>query len=125
MILPIKPSLISFKYKSILKTLFKNGELPSVVKGLYGGVLTKNNVTLEHIKAKSKGGASKLSNYAIATFKNNNKRGNLPITEFLTKESAREYLKQFENVKLPNFDGEQYIKDIIKTLKKEGLDILA
>ena len=78
---PIKPSPIIFGSKSILKTLFKNGELPSVVKGLYGGKLTKDN--------------------------------------------AIEDLKQFENVQLPNFDGNQCIKGIVKTLKKEGLDILA
>lgn len=122
---PIKPSPIIFSSKSILKTLFKNGELPSVVKGLYGGKLTKDNATLEHIKAKSKGGASALTNYALATFENNGKRGNAQITNYLTKDNAIEYLKQFENVQLPNFDGNQYIKGIVKTLKKEGLDILA
>lgn len=47
---------ISFTYKSPLKTEWLKGNMPSVTHGIYGGILTKDNITLEHIKPHSKGG---------------------------------------------------------------------
>ena len=44
---------VSFGYSSPLKTLFKKGKLPSVTKGFYGGTLTKDTVSLEHLKPHS------------------------------------------------------------------------
>ena len=63
---PIK-NPVAFCYKNILKTLWLNGELPTVEKGIYGGILKPDIVTLEHIKPKSKGGLTKLDNLALAT----------------------------------------------------------
>ena len=46
-------SPVSFGYSHKLKTLYKQGKLPSVVKGFYGGILTADTVTLEHLKPHS------------------------------------------------------------------------
>ena len=71
---------ISFGYSSPLKTLWKEGKLPTVEVGMYGGKLTKENICLEHIQPHSKGGKTMLSNLALTTMENNNNRGN----EFLS-----------------------------------------
>lgn len=111
----IKP--IAFQYKSPLKTNWLQGKMPTVKKGLYGGELTKNNVTLEHILPHSQGGRTKLNNLALTVDKNNFQRGCAPIDKFLTKEMFEQYIEQFKDIKLPDFDGNRYIRDITKTIE--------
>lgn len=111
----IKP--IAFQYKSPLKTEWLKGNMPTVTKGLYGGTLTKDNVTLEHLVPHSQGGRTTIKNLALAVDKNNFKRGAQPIENFLTKEMLDEYLEQFKNIKLPDFDGKRYIKSLQKLLE--------
>lgn len=98
--------------QSLLKGLFKRGKLPTVKKGLYGGDLTPETVTDEHIIPRSKGGSSRPGNIALATEKNNGGRGNDPLKQHLTEEQAEEYLEQFRDVEVPeeNFDGNSYIR---------------
>ena len=103
---------------SILLTYWKAGLMPSVKKGLYGGTLTRNNVSIEHLIPSSKGGASNLDNYALATKSNNSYRKNQPLANFLTKEQAEKYLKQFKGINLPCFNGDVYIKNVKKTILK-------
>ena len=86
----IKP--IAFQYKSTLKTEWLKVNMPSVTKGLYGGTLTKKNVTLEHLVPHSQGGRTTIKNLALAVDKNNFKRGAQPIENFLTKEMLDKYI---------------------------------
>lgn len=106
--------------QSFLKGLFKRGKLPTVKKGLYGGELTPENVTDEHVVAKSKGGTKKTNNIALATKENNESRGNDALREHLTQQQIDEYVKQYENVEVPeeNFDGNSYIRGLLANIRK-------
>ena len=112
----IKP--IAFQYKSPLKTEWLKGNMPTVKKGLYGGELTKKNVTLEHILPHSQGGKTRFENLALAVDKNNFKRGAEPINKFLTIDMFNEYIEQFKNILLPDFDGNKYIEQLTNTIKR-------
>ena len=111
---PISTSEIIFR--SHIKTLFKKGKLP-IKYGLYGGELTPKNVTDEHIVCRCFGGTNDISNIALATAENNNKRGNKPIDEFLTFGMIRKYFLQFKGLKANGFDGDDYIKKLKITLR--------
>ncbi len=108
---------ITFGYHHRLKDLYKKGLLP-VNYGFYGGRLTVNNVSLEHLKPYSKGGRTELDNLVLATKENNSRRGNKDIIPFLNETNITNYLKQFVNVKLKDFDGNKYIQSILRTIKK-------
>lgn len=114
---------VSFQYSSPLKTLFKEGKMPTVKYGFYGDRLTKKNVSLEHLQPHSKGGASCLKNYVLASQENNRLRGNDDIRNHFNFDNALRYLKQFVDIKLPRFDGNKYILDILNTLKKLGINL--
>ena len=73
---------ITFGYHSPLKTLYKKGKMPKVIYGFYGDKLTPKNVTLEHLLPHSKGGASELDNFVLASKQNNLARGNDDIRKF-------------------------------------------
>lgn len=107
----------SFGYSSPLKTLWKKGKLPSVKYGFYGDVLTKSNITLEHLLPHSKGGKTKLDNLVLASKQKNNARGNASIKDYLTVENVSRYLEQFKGIRLKGFDGNGYITGVITTLK--------
>lgn len=110
---------ISFKgYNSPLKSYYKKGLLPEVKYGIYGERLTKKTVSLEHLKPKALGGKNTLANYALADRIKNENRGNKPLNQFVDKFKAMRYLSQFLNIKLPYFDGNEYIKTMIETFKK-------
>jgi 5-methylcytosine-specific restriction endonuclease McrA len=105
-------------YNSILKTLWKRGKLPSVKRGLYGDILTKDNLSLEHLKPHSQGGKTSLSNLALASKKKNNFRNSKPLKDFLTKEMIENYLNQFKNIHARGFSGNKYIEMLRKTFKE-------
>lgn len=109
---------ISFCYKSILKTYWLKGKMPSVTHGIYGSELTKDNITLEHLKPHSKGGRTTMSNLALSKNINNWIRGNKPLSEFLDKDIFEAYCEQFKGLKLPFFNGDNYIKEITKTIER-------
>lgn len=111
---------INFGYSSILKDLFKEGKMPSVTQGLYGNKIDSKTVSLEHLKAKSDGGKSVLSNFALAHKDANNLRGNKPLCQFLSKEMLEEYLSQF-NFEIPEFNGFTYQDMIRSTCRKLGV----
>lgn len=104
-------------FESKLKTLYKKGKI-KVEVGLYGGKLTKKNVTDEHLQAKFFGGKKSFDNIALATKENNWKRGCEPIENYLTYEMLRNYLKQFVDVKVEDFDGNKYILAVRKKIKE-------
>lgn len=114
-------SNISFGYSSPLKTEFKKGRLPSVKKGFYGDKLTVDNVSLEHMKAKSKGGKSVISNYVLASKRMNNLRGNDDLANHFNPKTAQEYLEQFLNVRIGKMSGREYIRLIVKTINDLGI----
>lgn len=118
-----KKKEISFGYNSPIKTLWRKGKMPSVTKGFYGDKLTQDNLSLEHLKAHSKGGRTCLSNLVLASKQKNQARGNNNIKQFFDKEKAIEYLNQFIDLKLKDFNGNSYIKGIVKTLRNLGIDI--
>lgn len=116
-IAPINPtSQISFGYHSPLKTLYLKGKLPTVTKGFYGDKLTPKTVSLEHLQPHSQGGKTELNNLVLASKRKNQARGNDDIANYLDKKCITEYLQQFVGIKLPNFDGDKYIQDIIKKI---------
>lgn len=116
-----KPYPIAFGYYNILKTLYQKGKIKPKY-GLYGDRLTKDTVSLEHIVPKSKGGKTELSNLALASKRMNNARSNKPIKDFLTAENLIRYINQFMSIKLPEFDGGKYVKELLKSINK-ALDI--
>ena len=114
---------IAFGFKSVLKTEWQKGNLPKVTRDIYGDVLIKGQETIEHIIPKSKGGKSALSNYALANAGNNFRRSNFDLGSFTNTDIIKGYLKQFEGIELPNFNGDEYIKGLTKTLKKIGFNL--
>ena len=105
----------NFEYSSPLKTLWGKGKLP-VKYGFYGDVLTQKNVSLEHLKAHSKGGKTNLANLVLASKAKNNARGNDAIDNYIDVKTVMRYLAQFKDIKLQGFDGNKYIAGIVATL---------
>lgn len=130
MIPRIETNPIAFGYTTVLSKLFKEGQLPSVAKGFYGGELKIDPKSLqrasnEHLQPKSLGGATDLKNIVLATVENNNKRGNEPLSKYFNKQKADEYWQQFVDLiveykkgnKTKIFNGNKYVEDSKKTVK--------
>lgn len=113
----------SFGYSNILKTEWQKGRLKSVKYGFYGDLLTKETVSLEHLQPASKGGKTTLSNLVLASKNKNQLRGNADIRLFADKTTVLNYLMQFVGVKTKHFNGNSYIKSIIKTLQILGINL--
>lgn len=109
---------VSFGYSNIIKTLYKRNKLPSVKYGFYGDELTKGNVSLEHLKPRSKGGKTELCNLVLASANKNQERAARPLSEMLNWECVGRYLEQFRNVHVGTFNGNQYIEMILRTIKR-------
>ena len=112
---------INFGYSHPIKTYWRKGLLPSVQYGLYGGKLTQDNISIEHLIPKSQKGHTFFDNIALATKRNNNIRGSKPLKDFLSKEQVESYLDQFRGIKLPDFDGFKYIEAVKNTLRNLGI----
>lgn len=110
--------MLVFGISHAIKTHWLRGDFPTVTRGLYGGRLTCDNISLEHITPKSKGGRTELYNLALATKYLNNKRSSRPLKDCLTQEQADEYLSQFRDIKLPDFNGEKYAFIVGKKIKR-------
>ena len=109
---------VTFGTAHPLKTLWLQHKIPMVKKGIYGGDLTSDSITIEHLQCRKSGGKTTYSNLALATKENNNRRGDRPLKQFLTQEQADEYLSQFVNVKADDFDGNRYIRRVEPTIKR-------
>lgn len=94
--------------------------MPQVKRGLYGDILTKDNVSLEHLKPHSEGGKTVLSNLALASKRQNSARGAKPLKEVLNWEMVNEYLSQF-NFRIKGFNGPKYADMIRKTVEDLGI----
>lgn len=90
--------------------------MPTVKRGIYGGLLTPQNISLEHINCRCYNGKTELSNLALATRQFNELRGNKPLRFFLSGDKFIQYITQFENVNLPGFNGKEYTQGLIKTI---------
>ena len=112
----VPPYNPNFQYSSPLKTLWRKGKLPSVKYGFYGDVLTQKNVSLEHLKAHSKGGKTNLTNLVLASKAKNNARGNEAIGDYVEVNNLVRYLKQFKDIRIKDFDGNKYIAGVLATL---------
>ena len=117
---PILQPQPSFCSNSLLKRLFKKGKLPEVEYGLYGGKLTQENATDEHVIPRSKGGKNDEVNIALATKSNNSARGNRPLKDYLTQENLNRYTRQFNDINLPEykFNGKRYIKKLLQFIRR-------
>jgi hypothetical protein len=113
---PIQTNQPTFGYSNPLKTLYKKGKFPKVEYGFYGDKLTKDTVTLEHLKPKSQGGKTELSNLVLVSANKNQERGVRPLEEMFNWDNAGRYFQEFKDVKVGNFDGNAYIKMIVKTI---------
>lgn len=107
----------SFGYSSPLKTLYLKGELP-VKYGFYGDRLNPKNVSLEHLLPRSKGGKTSLDNLVLASKEKNQKRGNQPISKYINLEAMQTYINQFKDVKVKDFNGNKYVKDLLQTITR-------
>ena len=111
----------SFGYKSVIKTLWLQGRLPSVKKGLYGLPLTKKTVSNEHLEPYCIRRDNTLPNIALANKHINNLRGCRALKDFLTWEQARAYYIQFKGIKYTNFDGDEYIRQGLERCERLGI----
>lgn len=111
------PQNVTFGYSSPLKTMFLKGELP-VKYGFYGDRLNSKNVSLEHLLPRSKGGKTELSNLVLASKEKNQIRGNQPISRYINLEAMQTYINQFKNVKVKDFNGNKYVKDLLQTITR-------
>ena len=109
---------IHFGYQHQLKTMWKNGHLPTVQIGIYGDKLTKNNISLEHLLPVSRGGRTEYPNLALASQEKNHERNASNIFLFTTEENIQQYLEQFKNIIIIDFNGNKYIEDLLRTLEK-------
>ena len=108
---------VSFtSYNSVLKTAWRKGKLPTVTRGIYGNILTQDNLSLEHIIPHSLGGATRLDNLMLAEKTANAQRGIKPLMDVITHEQLFDYLSQFIDVKLKRFNGNDYIINIMKKI---------
>lgn len=106
-----------------LKHLWEAGKLPNVKYGFYGDILTHQNISREHLKPVSKKGKNVFGNIVLATKRNNGERANLDIRRFADIDTVKQYLRQFADVCLPDFDGKLYISAVKKMLSELGLRI--
>lgn len=102
-------------YDCELKRLYKRGLL-KIKYSFYGGKLNPRKTSIEHIVPRSKGGRSWQSNYVLCNSEQNNRRGNSPLLHYINWEAVGIYLKQFEGVRVKNFDGDKYIKDVVAAI---------
>lgn len=106
-----------------IKHLWEAGKLPDVKYGFYGDILTPKNISREHLKPASKKGKKVFNNIVLASKQNNGHRSNNDIRQFAEIETVKQYLRQFVNVDLPDFNGPQYIQAIKKTLGELGFKL--
>ena len=110
--------LVTFGTAHPLKTLWLQHKLPSVRYGIYGGELTTDNITIEHLQPKSKMGRTTYNNIALATKENNNRRSSNPLKNYLTNTMADEYLAQFKGIEVDDFSGDRYIRRVEPTIRR-------
>lgn len=115
---PIQPQP-TFGYKWHVKTKYLRGQLPSVKIDASGRKLTPKNVSNDHIIPHSKGGKTRDDNLMLATKEFNQLRGNKPLGDFITVKGLAKHLIQFIDVKFKDFDGNEYILNVLRKIANE------
>ena len=87
--------------------------MPTVQHDIGGNLLTKENVTNGHMLARSKGGSNELKNLTLESLPYNMMKGNRPFSWYFDTKNFMRYCSEVSKVKLPNFDGMEYVKGII------------
>jgi hypothetical protein len=108
-----------FGYSSPLKALVN-------LDAYTGKILKKGQISVEHIKPHSKGGANNLANYLIVGRDINSKRGNQDFREWIKQNPfvvphIQEYLNKYRELKV---DGVDYVQTVKKTLNKEAKGVV-
>lgn len=106
---------IPFMHRSVIKTEWLKGNMPSVKHDIGGNLLTKENITNGHMLPLSKGGKTNLKNLTLETLNYNQMKGNKPFSWFFDVKNFMRYCEEMSKVDLPNFKGIDYIKGIIET----------
>jgi len=106
-------------YSAPIKTLFLEGAFGNkVTRGFYGEYLTRNNVSLEHLKPHSMGGKASWGNLVLDADWCNRHRGVRPLRKTIVPQQAIAYLEQFRGIVIPGrFRGDDYIRLVTKTLE--------
>jgi len=112
-------------YTHPLKSLFKEGCLSTVTKGLYGENITRKNVSIEHLVPHSRTGRTTLGGIALASMRRNKSRGNKQLWKVDNIiETAKAYIDQFDGINIPGkFDGALYKRLFIRQLRDLGIDL--
>lgn len=113
-ITPVKNPIV-FTYKSVIKTEWLKGNMPSVKHDIGGNLLTKENITNGHMLPVSKGGKTNLKNLTLETLSYNQMKGNKPFSWFFDIKNFMRYCDEMAKVDLPNFKGIDYVRGIIET----------
>lgn len=115
---------VSFGYHNRLKTEWKAGNIPELVHDFYdGSLLDPKTVTLEHLQPHSKGGKTTLTNLVLTNYRNNVKRGNRDIRQYINIEAARQYIEEAKKIKCKGINGANYAKSIINRLRSLGVKL--
>ena len=104
-------------YSCELKRLYKKG-LVKIKYSFYGGKLNPKRMSVEHVVPRSKGGKSCQANYVFCNADQNSDRGNSPLVHYINWEAVGVYLKQFEGIKIKNFNGDEYIKQVLSAINE-------
>ena len=118
MIIQPPDTIVFTSYRHPLKSHYLKGEMPSVRFGFYGDELTKDNVSIDHLKAVSKGGKTELKNIVLSSKRKNQLKGNAPLKKYFDAEIVEQYLRQFIDIQFPDFDGNQYIKLVLRNIQE-------
>ena len=117
--IPLIQSQPTFGYKWHVKTKYLRGQLPSVKIDASGRKLTPKNVSNDHIIPHSKGGKTRDDNLMLATKEFNQLRGNKPLGDFITVKGFAKHLAQYIDVRVGDFDGNEYILNVLRKVAKE------
>jgi hypothetical protein len=112
---PIPTNQPVFENKSILKTEFRRGRIP-LKKDITGRKI--KTVSIDHTIPTSKGGKSNLYNYSLMDRASNMERSNKPIKKSIDLESLIEYILVMMDVETDSFNGVNYLKGWLRTLKR-------
>lgn len=111
---------ITFGYHWKVKDLYKKGKLPMVKYDAGGNRLSVKNVSIDHYVPFSKGGKTEDANLMLATKEFNQRRGDKPLEWFTTPANVYRYLEQFVGVVVDGFNGNKYVKSLLKTLERNS-----
>lgn len=111
---------ISFNgYNSQLKKMYRQGKLPKNLVDMGGNKLSQQNLSLDHIQPRSKGGPTTEDNLVLTTKQFNSIRGDRHILEVVTKENLIKWIKQYLSLEsIDGFDFKKYVIGVLNRMNK-------